>query len=155
MYKRKPKLPNTLDMVLVLRFIATSFIYLFIGLVFLFIQILGVLNLRRDAIFVLWLFGFASMIVFGLSYMFVSGLLRNKAFMNSTMKYEYILINIGLIIFFTGFSGIIRQSFAIYLAGLGIITMMVAILMHIINILLAMKANKKHAEEETSFKDDF
>ena len=77
-YNSHERRSHGVDTALVIRFIATSFIYLFAGLIFLTLNIAGILDLNRDAIFILWLFGFVAMIVFGLSYMFASGLISGK-----------------------------------------------------------------------------
>ncbi len=140
---------------IVLRFIATSFVYLLAGLIFLTLNLTEVLNLDRDAIFILWLFGFVAMIVFGLSYMFSSGLARSSALINSTVSKEYVLLNIGVVAFFIGFSGAVPQIAGKPLAIFGLIAIMVSVSFHLVNIILISKSRKVPAVEERGFGDDY
>lgn len=143
------------DTSLVLRFIATSFVYLLAGLIFLTLNLAGVLNLNRDAIFILWLFGFVAMIVFGLSYMFSSGLARSSALINSTVSKEYILLNFGVVAFFIGFSGVVPQPVGKPLAIIGLFAIMISVSFHLLNIILMSKPKKTPAVEEQGFGDDY
>lgn len=143
------------DTSLVMKFISTSFIYLLAGLVMLEADFLKVLSVQRDSLFILWLFGFVVMIIFGLSYMFASGLTRNSAFMNRTESAEYILLNTGIILFFAGFSGL----FPVYIAGpaaiLGLIILSVSVLIHLINIITATANRRTSTMGRKSFGDDY
>lgn len=143
------------DVSLVLRFIATSFVYLFAGLIFLTLDVAGTLILRRDAIFILWLFGFVAMIVFGLSYMFSSGLAKSSALINSTVSKEYILLNIGIVAFFIGFSGVVSQTVGKPLAVIGLVAIMVSVLLHLVNIILISRPKKAPAAKNRGFGDDY
>ncbi len=143
------------DTALVIRFIATSFIYLFAGLVFLTLSIAGIMNLTRDAIFILWLFGFVAMIVFGLSYMFASGLTRSSAFINSTVSKEYILLNIGVVAFFTGFSGSVSLSVGKPLAITGLIAIMISVAFHLVNMILISRPKKTPTVKKKGYGDDY
>ena len=143
------------DSTLVLRFIATSFAYLLAGLVFFLFAMLGIMNLERDAIFVLWLFGFVAMIIFGLSYMFSSGLSRSSAFMNSTVKKEYVLLNIGVIAFFLGFSGAIPVIYGKPVALFGLIAIMVSVSLHLMNLVLVATTRKTTNVEKQTFQDNY
>ncbi|MHB1439742.1 MAG: hypothetical protein ACYCSO_03240 [Cuniculiplasma sp.] len=143
------------DISLVLRFIATSFMYLLAGLVLLTLNLAGILNLNRDAIFILWLFGFVAMIVFGLSYMFSSGLARSSAFINSTVSKEYILLNFGVVAFFIGFSGSVSQSAGKPIAITGLIAIMISVLLHLVNIMLISKPKKASTPKEKDFGDNY
>lgn len=140
---------------LVLRFIATSFAYLLGGLIFMLLNLVGVLDLKRDAIFILWLFGFVAMIVFGLSYMFSSGLARSSAHINSTVSKEYILLNFGVVAFFIGFSGTVPQLAGKPLAIIGLVTVMISVLFHLVNIILILKLKKTPAVERQGYGDDY
>ncbi len=153
MYNRNGKHPNVLNIKMVLIFITTSFIYLLSGIIILMVDMIFGLGIRRDAIFIMWLFGFVAMIVFGLSYMFVSGFTRNKAFMNSTMKYEYIFLNIGVITFFAGFSGIISADFTVDIAGTGLTLLIIAITLHICNLAFSAFSGNQNNMKERNFSD--
>ena len=153
MYNKNAKHSNVLNIKTVLIFITTSFIYLLSGIIILMIDMISGLGIRRDAIFIMWLFGFVAMIVFGLSYMFVSGFTRNKALMNSTMKYEYIFLNIGVITFFAGFSGIIAADFTLDIAGAGLMLLIIAITLHIFNIAFSAFSGNQNNTKERNFTD--
>lgn len=143
------------DSTLVLRFIATSFAYLLAGLIFFLMNLTGVLNLERDAIFVLWLFGFVAMIIFGLSYMFSSGLSRSSALMNSTVKKEYGLLNLGVIGFFLGFSGVLPVIYGKPIALIGLLAIIVSVSLHLMNLVLVATAKKATNVEKQSFRDEY
>lgn len=143
------------DTSLVLRFIATSFIYLLSGLLMLTLNFLGVLNLNRDAIFILWLFGFVAMIVFGLSYMFSSGLARSSALINRTVSKEYLLLNFGVVSFFAGFSGALPEIVGKPLALTGLIAVTISVSVHLVNIVIISKPRKAIKVERQGFGDDY
>ena len=154
-YNSHERRSTGVDTALVIRFIATSFIYLFAGLIFLTLNLAGIMDLNRDAIFILWLFGFVAMIVFGLSYMFASGLARSSAFINSTVSKEYILLNIGVVAFFTGFSGSVSQLVGKPLAITGLIAIMISVALHLANIILISRPKKTPTVREKGFGDDY
>lgn len=143
------------DSTLVLRFIATSFAYLLAGLVIFLFNMLGALSLERDAIFVLWLFGFVAMIIFGLSYMFSSGLSRSSALMNSTVKKEYVLLNIGVIAFFLGFSGAIPPLYGKPVALAGLLAIIISVSLHLMNLVLVATTRKTTNVEKQTFQDNY
>lgn len=144
------------DTSLILMFIATSFLYLLVGLIFFALDLAGVLGMERDAIFVLWLFGFVAMIIFGLSYMFSSGLTRSSAFMNRTVSKEFVLINIGIIGFFSGFSGILPVSLGKPFALGGLASMILAVSLHLMNLVLVATSRRTATKvERQSFGDDY
>ena len=143
------------DSSLVLKFIATSFVYLLAGLIFFTMQLAQIVNIQRDSIFVLWLFGFVAMIIFGLSYMFSSGLSRSSALINSTVTKEYVLLNAGVIGFFSGFSGLlpvpVRNGFAI----VGLLLIIISVSLHLLNLVLVATARKTTKIEKQTFKDEY
>lgn len=143
MTEQSPRRYGTaLPMKWILRFMATSFVYLPAGLILLLLAITGTVHVRSDAIFVLWLFGFVAMMIFGLSYMFASGLTRATASMNSTMSAEYALLNAGIIAFFAGYSGFLFPPVGEYFAAAGLISMLLSVLMHAANIVRAVKGTR-------------
>ena len=144
-----------IDPALVLKFIATSFFYLLAGLAVFAADILGVFMVSHDAIFVLWLFGFVAMIIFGLSYMFSSGLTRSSAHMKSTVSKEYYLLNAGVILFFTGFSGAVTGIAGKIGAIIGLVSIIIAVSLHLINIALVATTRKVQKSETQSFADDY
>ena len=140
---------------LVLRFIATSFAYLLAGLVIFLFNMLLNLNLQRDAIFVLWLFGFVAMIIFGLSYMFSSGLSRSSVLINSTIKKEYVLLNFGVVTFFTGFSGALPLAYGKPFALAGLLAIIISVSLHLMNLILAATARKSASAEKHAYQDNY
>lgn len=143
------------DTSLVLRFIATSFVYLLAGLVFMLLNLAGILSLERDAIFILWLMGFVSMIIFGLSYMFSSGLSRSSAYMNSTVKKEYLLLNTGIIVFFLGFSKILPSEIGHPAALIGLSAIIASVSLHLMNLALVATARRTTNVEKQGFRDEY
>ncbi|AGO60831.1 MULTISPECIES: hypothetical protein [Ferroplasma] len=148
------RMQERIDVKLVLRFIATSFVYFLAGLVIFAVNLIFSLNMHRDPIFVMWLFGGVVMIIFGLSYMFSSGIAKNSAMANNTVHIEYILLNIGVVLFFLGFSlflgfsGVGSYGIGKPLAITGLMAIIVSMLIHLINIFVMISRdpykNKKH-----------
>ena len=154
-YNAGKRRSSGVDSTLVVRFIATSFVYLLAGLIIFALNLLGVLNLNRDAIFVLWLFGSVIMIVFGLSYMFSSGLSRNSALINTTAGKEYLLLNGGVILFFAGLSGAVTGQTGKAIAIIGLLAIIVTVTTHLINIVLMASAKRTINVENQKFNDDY
>jgi hypothetical protein len=140
---------------LILRFIATSFAYLVAGLVIFLFNLLLNMNLQRDAIFVLWLFGFVAMIIFGLSYMFSAGLSRSTVLINSTVKKEYVLLNFGVITFFLGFSGVLPLAYGKPFAIAGLLAIIISVSLHLMNLILAATARKSALAEKHAYQDNY
>lgn len=140
---------------LVLKFISTSFIYLLAGLVILLFTLVGSIEIRRDAIFILWLMGFVAMIIFGLSYMFSSGLSRSSAMINSTVNKEYALLNAGIIGFFLGFTGIIPDVYGRIFAICGLLLLIISVSIHVVNLILIAVPKKKPNLANRSYEDDY
>ena len=146
---------SAVDAHIVLKFIATSFLYLLSGLLIFALNLLAILNLNRDAIFVLWLFGFVAMIIFGLSYMFSSGLARKSALIIRTITDEYILLNAGVILFFIGFSGMLPTGIGRFATLAGLPLMIVAVAMHLTNLVMIVFSRKTASTQKPDFKDDY
>ncbi len=140
---------------LILRFIATSFAYLLAGLVIFLFNLLLNMNLQRDAIFVLWLFGFVAMIIFGLSYMFSAGLSRSTVLISSTVKKEYVLLNFGVITFFLGFSGVLPLAYGKPFAIAGLLAIIISVSLHLMNLILAATARKSASAEKHTYQDNY
>ncbi len=140
---------------LILRFIATSFAYLLAGLVIFLFNLLLNMNLQRDAIFVLWLFGFVAMIIFGLSYMFSAGLSRSTVLISSTVKKEYVLLNFGVITFFLGFSGVLPLAYGKPFAIAWLLAIIISVSLHLMNLILAATARKSASAEKHTYQDNY
>ena len=113
-----------------LTYVVTGFIYLVFGTLLLPLNLLGMLIFDRDAIFLIWFFGFVVMMVFGIPYVFIPGFSRSK-FVNPNLGYtEYILLNIGIIFLFISIAGFLQYIFTLYVATLFLI---ISVLIHSIN----------------------
>ncbi|MHB1708624.1 MAG: hypothetical protein ACYCT2_04020 [Thermoplasmataceae archaeon] len=154
-YRSGERRASGINPALVLKFIATSFVYLLAGLLLFLLDILGILIKNRDSVFVLWLFGFVAMIIFGLSYMFSSGLARSSARINATVNVEYVLLNMGVILFFSGFSGIISVQFGKPLAITGLIAIIIAVILHLANLIMVSMPKGGTHTERRSFEDEY
>ena len=112
-------------------YIATGFLYFVIGTILLAFSLSGAVVVDRDPIFILLLYGFVTQLIFGVSYIFVPGVSRHSGASYKTIIAEYILLNAGIIAFedvaLTG-----QKDAAVILGGL--IVMIVAVLLHAVNI---------------------
>ena len=84
-------------------FMATSFAYLLFGTIALSLSLAGMLPLEHDPIFILILYGFVVMIIFGLSYMFAPGFSHAKFADYRLSAAEYLMLNAGVILMFYSF----------------------------------------------------
>ena len=113
-----------------LTYVVTGFIYLVFGTLLLPLNLLGMLIFDRDAIFLIWFFGFVVLMVFGIPYAFIPGFSRSK-FVNPNLGYtEYILLNIGIIFLFISIAEFLQYIFILYVATLFLI---ISVLIHSIN----------------------
>ena len=112
-------------------YIATGFLYFVVGTTLLAFNLSGAVTVSRDPIFILLLYGFVTQLIFGVSYIFVPGVSRHSGASYKTIIAEYILLNAGIIAFedvaLTG-----QKDAAVILGGL--IVMIVAVLLHAVNI---------------------
>ena len=84
-------------------FMATSFAYLLFGTIVLSLSLAGVLPISHDSVFILILYGFVVMIIFGLSYMFAPGFSHTKFVDYRVSAAEYLMLNAGVILLFYSF----------------------------------------------------
>ncbi len=134
-----------LDSLFIVNFIWLSFIYLLLGSLILYTIVMFGLKVSYGAIFLLWFFGFVTNIIFGLSYMFVPGLTHSKYAAYNTIRIELYIFNIGIMVFFI--SEIMKY---IITEQLGLALIIIAILIHTVNILnmvLYQKRNKNKKSE--------
>ncbi|MCL5785923.1 MAG: hypothetical protein M1151_04540 [Candidatus Thermoplasmatota archaeon] len=155
MYRYDSTRTSGINIFLILVFIATGFLYLLVGLVLFLVSITGLVFIGRDAIFVLWLFGFVAMMIFGLSYMFASGLAKDSAIMKLTISKEYFMLNLGIVLFFSGFSGLITKQYGEPMALIGVVSIMVSVVLHLLNLILVVKHVAVVNAPQKSFADDY
>ncbi len=74
-----------------------AFLYLLAGLVAMILSFLPFSNLNRDAIYILWLFGFVGSMVFGITNIMIPSYGNRKEFKRSLIVSEIILLNTGTI----------------------------------------------------------
>ncbi len=113
-------------------YIATGFLYFTIGTILLALNISNLVSIDRDPIFILLLYGFVTQLIFGVSYIFVPGVSRHGGASYKTIMLEYVLLNVGIIAFesvaLTG-----QKEIILLIAGLA--ALIIAVLVHAINIL--------------------
>ncbi|MDE1870934.1 MAG: hypothetical protein KGI06_01710 [Candidatus Micrarchaeota archaeon] len=112
-------------------YIATGFLYFVIGTILLAFNLSGAVAVDRDPIFILLLYGFVTQLIFGVSYIFVPGVSRHSGSNYKVIAAEYVLLNAGIIAF-EGVALAGKKEVAVILGGL--ITMIVAVLLHAVNI---------------------
>ena len=112
-------------------YIATGFLYFVIGTILLAFNLSGEVAAGRDPIFILLLYGFVTQLIFGVSYIFVPGVSRHSGANYKVIIAEYVLLNAGII----AFEGVALtgQKDAVVILG-GLIVMIVAVLLHAVNI---------------------
>jgi len=133
------------DSLFIANFIWLSFVYLLLGSLLLYAIVMLSLKVSYGAIFLLWFFGFVTNIIFGLSYMFVPGLMHSKYAAYDTIRAEFYVFNTGIIIFFI--SNILKYAIA---EQLGLALIIIAIFINTINVLnmtLYQKRNKNKKSE--------
>ncbi|SIM78612.1 multipass membrane protein [Cuniculiplasma divulgatum] len=118
-------------------FTVTSFIYLITGTILLSTGFVWDFpTSHRDPVFILLFFGFAVMIVFGMSYILIPNLMNFKVRQTMT-KIQYFIYNIGLIISFLSMElslNNFKSYFISTLLVLGLILLIISIAIHVWNI---------------------
>ncbi|EQD51237.1 conserved hypothetical protein, membrane [mine drainage metagenome] len=112
-------------------YIATGFLYFIIGTVLLALSMSGMVAISKDPIFILLLYGFVTQLIFGVSYIFVPGVSRHSGTSYKNIIAEYILLNAGIIAF-EGVALTGQKDIAVLIVGL--VALVVAVLLHAINI---------------------
>ncbi|MDE1822980.1 MAG: hypothetical protein KGI00_01935 [Candidatus Micrarchaeota archaeon] len=123
-------------------FMAIGFIYLFLGSLLLALRTFGIIQIEMDSIFIMELYGFVTMLIFGLSYMFAPGLSHTSYANYKVTIAELILLNIGIILIFSAMSGIAGQAKQ-PATLLGFSSLLLAIAMHSVSIWHIIGKNKK------------
>ena len=148
MYSHGERKQGPINIRYVLRFIAVSFLYLLAGIIALIVSMIPLVQIARDSIFILWLFGFVTMIIFGLSYMFVSGLSRSKAYAEKSINFEFFSMNAGVILFFIGFNMQYVSSFIKLLALVGLLLILFSEAAHVFNIIYMVSGKEGISKEK-------
>ena len=121
-------------------YIATGFLYLVIGTVLLSLNLTGIITINRDPIFVLLLYGFVAQLIFGISYIFVPGVSRSSGANYRNIIIEYAILNLGII----AFEAVALTNYKdAVIFGAGLIALIIAVLLHAINILRMIIGKKK------------
>lgn len=107
-----------------------AFLYLLAGLVAMILSFLPFSNLNRDAIYILWLFGFVGSMVFGITNIMIPSYGNRKEFKRSLIVSEIILLNTGTIAAFVGLNGYL----GVYLVYSGLILLVIATSIHVVNL---------------------
>ncbi len=107
-----------------------AFLYLLAGLVAMIISFLPSANLNRDAIYILWLFGFVGSMVFGITNIMIPSYGNRKEFKRSLIVSEIILLNTGTIAAFVGLNGYL----GVYLVYSGLILLVIATSIHVVDL---------------------
>lgn len=107
-----------------------AFLYLLAGLVAMILSFLPFSNLNRDAIYILWLFGFVGSMVFGITNIMIPSYGNRKEFKRSLIVSEIILLNTGTIAAFVG----LNDYLGVYLVYSGLILLVIATSIHVVNL---------------------
>ena len=122
-------------------YMAIAFAYLLIGTILLALDLTGVILIKHDPIFILELYGFVTMMIFGLSYIFAPGL-SHATFANyKSVAVELAAMNIGIILLFLSMIGLFGSA-TTALLPLGLALLVLAILIHVANIWHIMASGK-------------
>ncbi|MCL5412509.1 MAG: hypothetical protein M1474_02615 [Candidatus Marsarchaeota archaeon] len=116
-------------------FIATGFTYFIIGTTLITAKLLGAISIDNDPIFLMDLYGFVTLMIFGLSYIFVPGLSRTRFASPKIIILEYVLLNAGIVL--------IESVLMLKLGGpvalvAGASALIAAVLLHVFNMLRIM-----------------
>ncbi|MDA8054547.1 MAG: hypothetical protein M0Z77_02700 [Thermoplasmatales archaeon] len=111
-------------------FTTEAFLYLLAGLIAMIISFLPFVTLNRDAIYILWLFGFVGSMVFGITNIMMPSYGNKKEFRHSLIVSEIISLNTGTIATFIGLNGFSE----IYLVISGLTLLVIATLIHLIDL---------------------
>ena len=95
------------------------------------------------------------MIIFGLSYMFVSGLSRSRGYVEKSINYEFLSMNAGVILFFTGFNLQNLYSYLKLMALAGLFLILFSVATHVFNIIYMVMGKGGIAKEKVSNSDDY
>ena len=90
----------------------------------------NLLQISKDPIFILLLYGFVAQLIFGVYYIFVLGVSRHSGASYKTIIAEYIILNAGIIAF--GSVALTGQRNATVLL-FGLFALLIAVMLHSVN----------------------
>lgn len=120
---------------LALLFVKTSMLYLIIGSILLFISFTSVVPIEHDTIFIMELYGFVTMMIFGLSYIFIPGLSHSGFANYKLVEIEFALMNIGVISIVISMLQLVPSQAVKIIAPIAFVALLLGILIHVVNIL--------------------
>ena len=127
---------------LALMFVGTSMLYLMAGVILIAVALLQLVPLDRDAVFVMELYGFVAMMIFGLTYIFIPGLSHSAFADNKKVKAEFALLNVGIIALTTAMSGLVAIGISRLIVIPGLIALGAAVALHSYNLFRMIKGKK-------------
>jgi len=122
-------------------YIGLGFIYFLIGTVLLALSLANYVNINRDMIFILDLYGFVTMLIFGLSYVFAPGLSHSTYANYRVVEVEIVAMNIAIILIFLSGSGLLGNISVVALP-IGLVLLVIAVVVHAINIFRTVTGGK-------------
>lgn len=120
---------------LALLFVKTAMLYLIIGSVLLFLSITSIVPLSHDPIFIMELYGFVVMMIFGLSYIFIPGLSHSHFANYRFIEAEFVLLNTGIVFLVIPLLQLIPIQIAKIIAPIAFFALLLGILIHVVNII--------------------
>jgi hypothetical protein len=114
-------------------YIGLGFVYFLIGTVMLALSLANYVNINRDMIFILDLYGFVAMLIFGLSYIFAPGLSHSTYANYRVVEAEIVAMNIAIILIFLSGSNFLGNISGVVLPA-GLVLLIIAVAVHAINI---------------------
>ena len=120
---------------LALLFVKTAMAYLVAGSVLLFMSLTSIVPLGHDPIFIMELYGFVTMMIFGLSYIFIPGLSHSGFANYKLVEAEFALMNISVIALVVAMLQLIPASLSKMVAPVAFAALLLGILIHVVNIM--------------------
>lgn len=115
----------------VFAYVITAFFYLITGTLVLGLIFSGIVNISPDDVFMLELYGFVVMLIFGVSYIFIPAM-SGKTPSGKIQALEFTLLNLGIITVFS--SSVARYYYDLAsIEFLGFILITISAVMHIMN----------------------
>ena len=115
----------------VFAFVVTAFFYLITGTLLLGLIFSGIVNISPDGVFMLELYGFVVMLIFGVSYIFIPTM-SGKTPSRKMQMIEFTLLNLGIITVF--FSSVARYYYDLApIEFFSFLLIAVSAVMHIMN----------------------
>ncbi len=119
-------------------FTITSFMYLFVGTLFITMEIMFKFPSDHfNPVFMLMFYGFVVMMIFGISYIFIPGIVKSTINVRLA-KIEYIIYNAGIISLFTSIELVYTGLRSAVLASsiiIGILLILISVAIHAYNLM--------------------